>query len=79
MKPGPQLVGAPNFEMKTSPILDEDEEFDVLSQELEEFPSCHFNDVLYQSGTYVCSGSGALLCCEKGLWVRKGGCDPDNP
>ena len=56
-----------------------DEEFDVLAQEVEDLPTCYFNNVSYADGTYVCSGSGALLHCEKGLWVREGGCDPDNP
>ncbi|MGF1761650.1 hypothetical protein L4D76_27870 [Photobacterium sagamiensis] len=73
-------VGAPDPELKTSPILDEgDEEFDVLSQEVDDLPQCYFNNVAYDDGTYVCSGSGALLHCEKGLWVRESGCDPDNP
>ena len=73
-------VGAPDPELKTSPILEEgDEEFDVLAQEVEDLPTCYFNNVSYADGTYVCSGSGALLHCEKGLWVREGGCDPDNP
>ena len=73
-------VGAPDPELKTSPILEEgDEDFDVLAQEVEDMPNCYFNNVAYDDGTYVCSGSGALLHCEKGLWVREGGCDPDNP
>ena len=73
-------VGAPDPELKTSPILEEgDEEFDVLSQEVDDLPQCYFNNVAYDDGTYVCSGSGVLLHCEKGLWVRESGCDPDNP
>jgi hypothetical protein len=73
-------VGSPDPELKTSPILEEgDEEFDVLPQEVDDLPHCYFNNVTYDDGTYVCSGSGALLHCEKGMWVREGGCDPDNP
>ena len=76
----PVAVGSPDPELKTSPILEEgDEEFEVLVQEVEDLPGCYFNNVSYADGTYACSGSGALLCCEKGIWVRKGGCDPDNP
>lgn len=74
------FVGAPDPEAKTSPILEEtDEEMEVLAQELEEQPRCFFNNVAYAGGSYACSGSGELLRCEKGIWVREGGCDPDNP
>jgi len=76
----PISVGAPDPELKTSPILEEgDEEFDVLAQEVEDLPNCYFNNVSYADGSYVCSGSSALLHCEKGIWRREGGCDPDNP
>lgn len=76
----PTMVGAPDPELKTSPILDEtDEEFDVLGMEVEDLPFCYFNNVSFKEGDYVCSGSGALLHCQRGIWVRKGGCDPDNP
>ncbi|MGD8784096.1 MAG: hypothetical protein PVG75_06645 [Thioalkalispiraceae bacterium] len=73
-------VGAPDPELKTSPILDEsDEEFDVLAQEVDDLPTCYFNNVAYADGTFVCSGSRELLRCEKGIWRIEGGCDPDNP
>jgi len=76
----PTMVGAPDPTLKTSPILEEtDEEFDVLSQELDELPNCYFNSIAYADGAYVCSGSSARLRCEKGIWVRQDGCDPDNP
>ena len=76
----PVMVGAPDPELKTSPILEErDEDYDVLAQEMEELPQCYFNNTAYANGTYACSGSGALLHCDKGIWVRIGGCDPDNP
>lgn len=75
-----QMVGAPDPELKTSRILEEsDEEYDVLSQEVDDVPYCFFNDVMYKDGDYVCSGSSILLHCVKGLWIRQGGCDPDNP
>ncbi len=73
-------LGAPDLEAKTSPIMEEtDEQFDELAQELEEQDVCYFNNVAYDSGSFACSGSGELLRCEKGIWVREGGCDPDNP
>lgn len=76
----PAMVGSPDPTLKTSPIHDEsDEDFDVLPQEIDELPNCYFNDISYADGAYVCSGSSTLLCCEKGIWLRKGGCDPDNP
>ena len=73
-------VGAPDPEAKTSPIMEEtDEQFGELAQELEDQAFCYFNNVAYESGSFACSGSGELLRCEKGIWVREGGCDPDNP
>lgn len=75
-----QMVGSVDPELKTSPILEErGEDYDVLLQDVEEMPSCYFNNISYADGSYVCSGSGAMLHCEKGIWVREGGCDPDNP
>jgi hypothetical protein len=76
----PVDVGAPDPELKTSPILEElDEEFDVLTQEVEAHAVCWFNDVNYPDGDYVCSSSRILLRCDKGVWIRRGSCDPDNP
>ena len=76
----PKMVGAPDPELKTSPILEEtDEDYEVLAQEFEDLPTCYFNNVAFADGDYVCSGSESLFRCEKGLWVAKGGCDPDNP
>jgi len=73
-------LGAPDPDTKTSPILeDTDEEVETLAQGLEEDNQCYFNNVSYQDGSYACSGSGELLHCEKGIWRRAGGCDPDNP
>jgi hypothetical protein len=76
----PPQVGAPDPELKTSPIMEEtDEDFDSLAQEYEELDVCYFNNVAYDDGEYVCSGSGELLRCENGLWIREGSCDRDNP
>ncbi|MEJ2060841.1 MAG: hypothetical protein P8Y64_10200 [Gammaproteobacteria bacterium] len=79
-QPATRSVGAPDPELRNSPIMEEtDEDFEVLAQETDELPVCYFNSTAYAHGTFVCSGSGELLRCEKGVWVRSGGCDPDNP
>ena len=76
----PTFVGAPNPELKTSPILEPmDEEVEVLAQEVEGLEVCYFNGQSFDSGDYVCSGTGALLRCENGMWAEVGSCDPDNP
>ncbi len=73
-------LGAPDPEAKTSPIMEEtDEQFEELAQEIEEQEGCYFNNVVYDNGSFACSGSGELLRCEKGIWVREGGCDPEKP
>ncbi len=62
-------VGAPDPEKKTSPILDEGEEFS-LDLELES-GACYYNGVAYPIGQWVRSGSELLHCEERGLWVRR--------
>lgn len=75
----PKFVGAPDPELKNSPIVDEnDDSYEVIEPMSGEFPVCYFNNIAYDNKTYVCSGSGELLRCEKGVWVREGTCDPDN-
>lgn len=70
MTPHAPQVGAPDPEKRTSPILDEDEEFS-LDLELET-GGCYFNGQSYPIGAYVLSGSELLHCEERGLWVRRG-------
>jgi len=73
-------VGAPSPDARNSPILeDSDEEFDLLMQAQEEQAYCYFNNVAYDNGSFVCSGSGEQLRCERGMWIREGGCDSTNP
>lgn len=72
-------VGAPDPELKTSPILDdnpeEEEEFPV---DQEEGPAvCYFNNVAYPVGQYVRSGSEVLRCEIGGVWVRGGELPPE--
>lgn len=67
----PPQVGAPDPELKTSPILDRTDE-DLLSLDLElETGVCYFNNVAYTLGDYVYSGEQLLRCEERGLWVPK--------
>jgi hypothetical protein len=68
-------VGAPDPELKNSPIIDEDEE-PSLDLELEA-GVCYLNSVAYPVGQYLRSGSELLHCEERGVWVRKGELRPD--
>jgi len=76
----PTPAGTLDPELRNSLILeDTDENFAELAQQVEELDVCYFNNVSYPSGHYVCSGSSELLRCEKGIWIREGSCNPDNP
>jgi hypothetical protein len=68
-------VGAPDPELRTSPILDEDEELST-DEELEA-GVCYFNNSSYAIGQYVLTGSDLLQCQERGVWVRTGEMRPD--
>ena len=66
----PPQVGAPDHELETSPMVDEDEE---RALDLErETSTCYFNGVAYSMGQYVRSGSELLHCEHGGVWVRRG-------
>ena len=81
MKHHPSIpqVGAPDPELKNSPIADEeDEETDVVRQQVPGEPVCYFNGTSYKHGAFVQSGS-QLLKCSYGVWVDEGSSDPDNP
>ncbi|MGD9000396.1 MAG: hypothetical protein PVF75_08270 [Granulosicoccaceae bacterium] len=76
----PTQVGSIDPELKTSPVIEEmDEEHALIGMEVEDMPTCYYNNTAFQDGDYVCAGTGAMLRCEKGVWVRKGSCDADNP
>ena len=73
----PPKVGAPDPELKNSPIFD-DSDNDYLSLDLEiESGACYFNGLTYEIGQYVCSGNELLRCEEKGVWVREGSCEQE--
>lgn len=75
MKEHAPQVGAPDPELKTSPIFDEGDEFS-LDMELET-GICYFNNVAYPIGQYVLSGSDLLHGEERGVWIRRGEMRPD--
>jgi hypothetical protein len=67
-------VGAPDPELKNSPIFDS-ADWDEMSLDLElETGVCYFNAQSYALGSYVCSGDELLRCEERGVWVREGTC-----
>jgi hypothetical protein len=69
-------VGAPDPELRTSPIFDEFDE--DISPDLElETGACYFNNLAYPVGQYLLSGSELLHCEERGVWVRKGEMRPE--
>jgi len=69
-------VGAPDPELRTSPIFDEFDE--DISPDLElEAGACYFNDMAYPAGQYLLSGSELLHCEERGVWVRRGEMQPE--
>jgi hypothetical protein len=70
------LVGAPDPELRTSPIFDEFDEDISLDLELET-GACYFNNMVYPVGQYLLSGSELLHCGERGVWVRKGEMRPE--
>jgi hypothetical protein len=73
---GPK-VGAPDPELKNSPIFDSSDEHDPsLDLELET-GVCYFNAKAYALGSYVCSGDELLRCEERGVWIREGTCYQD--
>jgi hypothetical protein len=63
-------VGAPDPNLQTSPILDEDEREDIEPEAASAF--CWFNGASYPLGSYVLSGHEVLRCEAPGLWVRQG-------
>ena len=74
----PQL-GAPDPELKSSPIIDESEyDEQAGSPDLEiEQGVCYFNSEAFAIGDYVRSGSEVLRCTNGGVWVREGEKRPD--
>lgn len=72
----PPQVGAPDPEMRTSPIAGQSTEYgeDEMPPDLEALESgvCYFNNESFPFGSYVLSGDELLSCEKPGVWVRKG-------
>lgn len=68
-------VGAADPELRTSPILDDEEEEASLDAELES-GVCYFNGLAYPIGHHVRSGGEVLHCVGRGVWVRAGEIEP---
>jgi len=64
-------VGAPDPELKNSPVLDSEIEEGEFFGADRETQVCYFNGIRYPAGDYICSGD-ELLRCENGVWVRAG-------
>jgi hypothetical protein len=72
-------VGAPDPELRNSPIAaEEDEETEVVRQQAPGAAQCYFNNTPYPHGAYVASGS-QVLRCSYGVWIDSGSADSRNP
>jgi hypothetical protein len=71
------LVGAPDPELKTSPILDGEDRANYSLEAEEGGGFCYFNDQTFALGDFVCSGNELLRCEGLGVWLREGSCFND--
>lgn len=72
-------VGDQDPAERNSPIAaEEDEETPFLRQEVPGDAVCWFNDVAYEDGTFVRSGT-VVLRCDRGIWIESGPADAENP
>ncbi len=69
----PPQVGTVDPERRNSPIqTDPEQSFELLREQVgDEAPGCYFNDVRYEEGSLVMSGSTCMRC-EQGIWVEVG-------
>ena len=67
-------VGAPDPELKNSPIVDHSEydDRDAMPDVELESGACYFNGKAFAIGDSVRCGSDVLECAPRGVWVRKG-------
>jgi hypothetical protein len=74
-----QQLGAPDLERKNSPVAWEaDEDAEALRESVPDEAACFFNDLAYDDGTVIESGS-VLLRCDRGVWVPVGSADRSKP
>ena len=72
MSDGIANVGSQDLALRNSPVAEEESvETQFLRQEAPGDPVCYFNDVAFEHGAVVKSGS-VLLRCDRGLWVEAG-------
>ena len=72
-------VGAPDPDLNTSPIADENsEDTDALRQLVPGEPVCFFNDRSFAHDDCIKSGA-SILKCDYGIWIPVAPGDPDNP
>ena len=73
-------VGAADPERRNSPIqTDPGQSFELLREQVGDEPAgCYFNDLWYEEGSHVLSGS-TYLRCERGIWVDAGTQAPVSP
>ena len=74
-----QQLGAPDPERKNSPVAWEaDDDTETLRESIPDEAVCFFNDLTYDHGTVVESGS-VLLRCDHGLWLPAGPTEESKP
>jgi hypothetical protein len=74
-----QQLGAIDPERKSSPVAWEaDEDTETLRESVPDVAVCFFNDLTYEHGTTVKSGS-VVLRCDHGLWLPAGPADDAKP
>ncbi len=72
-------VGAPDPELRNSPIAEEEDlDTDVVQQQVPGEPVCWFNGGEFSHGELVASGS-QVLKCNYGIWVEAGSADSRSP
>ena len=73
-------VGAADPERRNSPMqTDPGQSFELLREQVgDEAAGCYFNDLPYDEGSCVLSGS-TFLRCERGIWVDVGTQAPVSP
>ncbi len=67
----PPQVGTVDPERRSSPLqTDPGQSFELLREQVgDETAGCLFNDMSYEDGALVASGS-TFLRCERGIWVE---------
>ena len=69
----PPQLGAADPELRNSPVqTDPEQSFELVREQIgDEARGCYFNDVQYEEGALIMSGSTCLRC-ERGIWVDVG-------